>query len=1498
MVIFAIILPVLISIVLQISAVQNFVVDKMAGWLSKTAGTEISIGRVDIEFFTKAVLGDVLMRDHASDTLIYAKSVNVGINGINFITGKIALGTVTLTGGQVNIRSDSMGVMNISKAFEGFESDEVNPNPPNFRLSAAELNVINTSFSIDYFNAKHSDYGVNWENFKFSPIDIKASDISVVNYNIWLKLDHLNLRERSGFSVNHLSSKRCGVDSSGMYFADVELQTAGSNMELDSVNFLTTNRSWFDWNDFGNKMILSVKVNPSMVDSRTLEYLIGLRMARKVEFNLAGATLFGPLSNMRGLISGVGFDQTSLDLKYAVSGLPNIDKTYFDVELKNLSTISTDIERVYSLATGGTLGGILPILERCHTITMDGSFSGFIKDFKSRITLNSSTAGTIVGSFQMSPSRDSSFAMVANLATEKFDAGAILGLEKLKRTSLRATMQASGGGGRRMKLSTQGEISSLEYGIYDFNSIKINGNLLAAGFQGNVSSNDPNLTFWTNGLLDMSGATPRYDFELDLERADLAITGLNNRDSVSVLSAHADIEGVGKTIDDMNGLGEISNIIYISPTDTVRTGSIYLSSRNTNELKEVKINSDFADIELRGRNSFSEIFRYLSNSLQRFLPSFPDVTHIVTGAKQGVAKVGKLKDVTFADGYYQFTIDVKNADNIADIFVPGLEIANGSKLNFFFNPYIDQFSLRATSDYILTNSMEIDKMELDSRNHSDSLSMFLTADNFFAGGFNMPNFSVMGGIRNNVITLGGRFVDNENKINILLRTTTTFERTASGAPQMNVRLHPTPITLSDNAWTLAPANILLDTSGVEVRNFALYFAGESLEVNGRLGRGDRDTMTINVHSFDMSPASALVSSLGYKIRGSVGGEIKLVSFFGDPKLFAAIDCKNVYLNDFDLGNPKLRSTFDQQNYQINFALGENLLAPPIQGFYSLRSKTWGGDIKFRNFDMKMIEPVLSGILSSTEGRANVDLKLRGKGSLPSLSGSVDVLNYNATVDFTRVAYSLSGLVEVEDNRFTLPSTPFKDNTGGGGTISAFFDSDHFKNLRFGVNANFTDLLALNTTIKNNTSFYGKAWGTGRLSIDGTQDKTAIVIAAQTAGNSQFNLPLSTASTIESADFIRFVNPKADSIKATRQSAAHSRRSLAAASPQSSNELDIKINLGVLPNTLAQIEFDAKIGDVIKGRGQGGLSLHINPSQNIFDMTGSVEITQGNYLFTLFTVFQRRFVVNPGATITWTGNPADPLINLSASYRVKTSLSSIANGQEGKNTMANIDCSILLAGNMQSPDISFDITAPSADPETQNLIRNSINTQEMLSMQFLSLLLSNSFMPDMGASAIGTIGGSFAGVTGVEFLSNQLSQMLSSDKVNVRLAYRMQTTSSAEEYSAGVGTDLIQDVLSFEVDGNYTNGAGTSVNPRTPFTMDAYLTWNVNKRKTLKLQGFTRTIDRFDETQGLQESGVVLSFRQNFNNLKDLKARLAQEFARKDRAERDSLKKQRIEKRRK
>lgn len=189
----------------------------------------------------------------------------------------------------------------------------------------------------------------------------------------------------------------------------------------------------------------------------------------------------------------------------------------------------------------------------------------------------------------------------------------------------------------------------------------------------------------------------------------------------------------------------------------------------------------------------------------------------------------------------------------------------------------------------------------------------------------------------------------------------------------------------------------------------------------------------------------------------------------------------------------------------------------------------------------------------------------------------------------------------------------------------------------------------------------------------------------------------------------------------------------------------------------------------------------------------------------------------------------------------------------------------------TPNISFTITAPSATPETQNILRNSLNTEEAMSMQFMSLFMSGSFMPDVGTSGIGTVSGSILSTTGFEFLSSQIGSMISGKNFNIRPTFRPKTETSAEEFGVQASVSLLEDRIYIEAEGNYATSPTTN-QQSTPFTGGGGVTVLLNKAGTLSLKGFTRVIDRFDETQGLQESGVGVYFRQSFQNLEDLKKR--------------------------
>ena len=66
--------------------------------------------------------------------------------------------------------------------------------------------------------------------------------------------------------------------------------------------------------------------------------------------------------------------------------------------------------------------------------------------------------------------------------------------------------------------------------------------------------------------------------------------------------------------------------------------------------------------------------------------------------------------------------------------------------------------------------------------------------------------------------------------------------------------------------------------------------------------------------------------------------------------------------------------------------------------------------------MLMLDPVLKGVMSKTEGEASAQLEILGQGRQAKLNGVIDVENLSTTVDYTNVRYSApKARVNVVDN---------------------------------------------------------------------------------------------------------------------------------------------------------------------------------------------------------------------------------------------------------------------------------------------------------------------------------------------------------------------------------------------------------------------------------------------------------------------------------------------------
>ncbi len=1474
----AVALPILAGLLLQVGVVQNYAVSRLTEWLSERGGTTISIERVDIGFFNRALFEGVYVQDPAApqDTLLYARRLSVGIDGINFFNGNISLGAVSLSDGVLHIAKDSAGGTNLKMVTERFRPKV--PRRIDLRLSVRELNLVGMCFTFRQFDPPVREHGVDFKDLDLRNIHFQARGIAVRDDSVRCRIEHLGFSEKSGFRLQHLASGRVAVSGTGLRLANLRVETPLSMLQFERLDLLYDD--WSAYRDFVHKVRLDAVIEPSSLAYRTIAAFSRRPTTILTAIGFEEAVVRGPVAALEGRVRNARAGGTLLDAEFDITGLPDLEQAWFRMKLERLETDAEDILATYvDLSGGKSLANVGPLLARAGRIGFSGTFDGLLRDFTATGRLTTDE-GVLEGSLQFLPAAQrGAIRFLGRVETADLELGHLLAAKNLGAVALAAGVDAVAKPGE-LTLTTDAVIDRLDFRGYSYNGIRMNGRFAGRTFTGRISSSDPNLDFVTDGRFDLSGPVPAYDFEMDLRRADLAALKLNRRDTVARLAMRFRAHATGTTLDDISGTATVDSLSYVNHIDTVRTGTIRFEAQNTERSKRVTLCSDFADAELRGSYSYGNIFRFFGQSLKRYLPSMPSAEAEHGGAAvpaKGAAKDLKVEEAPFDNGYYLVKVDVKKANNVAAIFVPGLEIAEGSSLAFLFNPYLDEFSLSAKSDYILRRNLYVGNLMVECRNQADSVSIYAAAEQFGVGTVDLPNLSVVGGIRDNRISLATRFSNPENGANALVSTSTTFGRSAAGLPQVDVALNPTTFSVGGQLWYIAPGHVVLDSLGVDFRRFRLWGQGQEFAVDGRASASEGDTLRVKLRNFDMSPLTQLVARQGYRIAGRMGGDATLVAPLGELQFGADLRMDSLALNDYGLGRVDFHSEWDRPRKWVRFAMTTPQGEKPVTGVYDSGRKRYRVDFDFPRFDMCLLEPLLQGVLMQTGGTAKTKLVMTGgpEGG-PVLNGTIGVERYEATVAYTRARYTLAGPVTVTNNRFELPPVPITDGTGGGGLISAWFDSEYFRHLRFAVKVDFRELLCLNTTEADNPDFYGKMYGTGAFSVTGDDLKTMLDVRAETARSSTFVLPLSDVSTISEADFISFAQPKerqrpADRVLAFRDRLRNARR----LRPKS--ELNVDLNLSVLSNTEAQIVMDPRLGDAIKGRGNGRFRMNVVPDREVFTMDGQFDIAEGTYLFTLYGVLANKyFVIQPGGSILWTGDPADPLVNIDAVYRVRTSLRPLLGSSQGSgagNGNVNVNCGIHLTEHLFNPTVQLSITAPGADPETKNLLRNLLNTEEATTMQFAYLMLSNSFMPDDQTNAIGTMSGSLAGIAGMEFLSNQISNLISGSNYNIRFGYRPQSDLTSEEVTFDVGADIIANKLSVEVGGNYDVGQrGAYTTTNNPLSVDGYVTWVLNKSGSLKVKGFTRTIDRFDESQGLQDNGVGVYYRQEFQSWKDLKER--------------------------
>jgi len=1461
-----VLLPVLGYGVLRSTRVQTWLGQRIAAHLSRQLETRVEVGGVDVTFFLNFVLEDVLIEDQRQEQMVFAKRMVLDVDKISLRKRFLSITKLSLDQTFLGLsRYSGQDDFNFRFLIDYFSGDDPDPEKKRWSVVCRSLEFSNSAFTLRDIDRLPQEYAFDPGHFAIADFALVMNDILLLKDTFSFELDRLTFKEAKGFEMQYLS----GSFLINPQHADVNnliIRTPGSDLQLQA-SFDYEGYEAFE--HFFEEVNLEITLEESRINLADVGFF--LRPAYGIEgpVRLSG-NFRGTPANLRGseLSFFYGFN-TALRGNFHLMGLPDLQETFFNLSLENLRTSVTDL-RNFRLPLNSKNNFLLvpDNLSNLGRISFSGRFTGFINDLVAFGQLQTDI-GSISSDILVRINERTGLATYkGQLETREFDLGKFFGAEdRLGMVSLNAQVEGQGITLETIDMTIAGEVESIELMSYNYENLDISGNLSNKKFNGSLLVDDPNVFLDFQGVINFEEEVPVFDFSARFEQANLTLLNVFQRDTIyeSVVSGLLSINARASGPDDLVGLIALENLQYedwpLDGTDSLyyQTGRIQLvNTLGPDSSKQLMLRSDFADADLTGNFRFDRLGQSVRSLLEVYIPAF----------------YAHLEPNGTTENYLRntaFEVRFKESGMLSDLFFPFIRLAPGSMLKGSFGEEYGQLELDGWSQQLVLAGNRFVDWSLKGNKDQEAYQLgmesrrVLISDSIF-----VDRFSLSSELRHDSLhyLLEWRNIDTSRQNYAHIEGLARFYDRRSSA----IRFLPSYAMVNDSLWQINPGNqINIDSARVEVKSLLITKNEEYVLVDGTLSASPENELRIEFNDFDIANVSHLLRLRNLNFDGFISGHLYLGALKNSPRISSDLYVKDFAFNFDHLGDLHLQSHWDSQRRAFRIEMdviyygnvGRNTPLAAQGYFYpDRRNDNFDLDIMAENLKMSIWSRYLESFASNFRGAATGRLRLEGPLNKPELSGRLRLSRAGFRINFLNTSYTFADELVIEKDHFRFENIVLNDTLGNTGLASGRIGHETFKNWSLDIMLRPDRMALLNTTAgQNDVMFYGRAFGSGQARIHGPVENIVMDITGRTSRGTQIFLPLDYTDVVTESNFITFV--KRDTALAVAPVQI----------PETSN-LTLNFDLEVTPDAEMQLIFDSQIGDIIRGRGAGNIKMEIPASGN-FAMYGDYTIEEGDYLFTLQNVINKRFRIEQGGTIRWTGDPLDADIDLRAVYRLRTALYDLVMDRDTSDVYRRrvpVETILILRDKLFNPTISFDIAIPGGDESTRDMLERLITTEQEMNRQVFSLLVLNRFMPT-NLDQYNTALGYGVGSTSSELLSNQLSNWLSqiSSDFDIGINYRPGDEISSQELEVALSTQLFNDRVI--IDGN-VGVAGQNPAAGSQRTSSIIGDVNVEVKITpegkFRIKAFNRS-NTFDilNTTSPYTQGIGIFYRKEFDNLSEL-----------------------------
>ena len=1344
-------------------------------------------------------------------------------------------------------------------------------NPDSWSIHIGKLNINNGDFkNIKVINGIYDDY-FDGRNIDFASINASFKNLIFNNDTLTTSLE-LSTKERSGFEVKSMVAD-AKLTPHEMSFDKLEIKT---NNSVIRDYFSMKYEDFNDMNDFITKIRMQARFENAEIDSDDIAFFAPEAKAwnKKIKISgLARGTVDDLFGNEMTIQAG---NNTFLSGDISLTGLPDINKTFIDFKANSFRTTYSDVITFIPSIRKITM----PNLQSISYLDFNGSFTGFIKDFVTYGTIRTNL-GTITSDLNMKLPDGKQPFYSGNIASQDFKLGVFVNDPKIGTISFAGQVKGRGFNWNTISADIDGDIKHLVYNNYRYENIKANGKLDKKIFDGDYSIKDSNAVASLHGIVDLSGKVPRFNFLAEVDTLNLKPLNLL-KDNFS-FAGKLDFNFTGDNIDNFFGNASIRNATVTKDGRSIPLDSFVINSEYIDGAKHLSVRSPEVEGNISGDFSLEDLPEAFKLFLNKYYPAY---------IKEPSRKI--------RDQAFTFNIKTNYVSDLLNLFDTTFQGFNDAEVSGRLDTKQNQLELATYVPAFAYKQFEFQNVNINGKGTFQNLALTTTIDHLkVSDSLSFPFTQIDLLARNDSTNV--KFVTESNNRNISGGSINALVRTFDDG--IAIKFDTSNFVLNGKRWAIEENGELeLRSNNVSHGEIVLKESNQEIRIKTvPSSTGDWNDVKIDLQNFNFGDITSFLVKTN-RIDGLASGDIIIENPTKTFNVTSDIQTDQLRIDNDSIGQIKAHVFYNNKTGNL-IANGKTVNPDQKLDFdlnLFLKDLATNGEdvinIKPERYPVKIAERFIGNLFTNLNGYATGPLKIIGLGPDAKYIGKMKLEDVGLKVIFTQCYYKLSEAeITFKENELDLGRLTLIDTvTHNTATLSnGILKHNGWRDLVYNIKAEVDDepMLLLNTTRKDNSSFYGYALGTGSFSLTGPQSNMRIKIVGKASekDSSYITIPNTTGKESGIADFLierKYGRELSDSAF-------------------NNNETNITYDVDITgnPRVNVRVVIDELTNDEIHGRGEGNLRIVSGTSEKM-TMRGRFDINDGVYNFSFQSFFKKPFELNKNANnyIEWNGDPFHPIVNIEAVYKTekKVDFSPITNNfseYKGVSFRDYVYVVAKLRGDLFKPDISFSLDfPPESPPNTDATIsfiiqKQILDNENELNKQVAFLVVFNSFAPTDAGTSLNLNSGVDLFVNSIsDFLSGQINRVLNnilSNKLKIPGLYVNFSgslynpnpftggTYEGTNLNVSVGKTLFNNRVVLTFEGNYdVPFTSTTSQVSSDLLTNVTTEFLINKSGSIRASIFYK--ENVDLLTGYSNSagksrkyGTSLSYRKDFNRLGDI-----------------------------